>query len=313
MAQPGSSSQPLRMGFSSISPVLAAAWKKSFFTDNDVHVYFEQVESPAQQFRDFAAGQYDVLQTSWDNVVNYRCNASNELGRPLYVMADFALDLGMGLSIVASPEITSLEGIRGGEVVVDAKDSGSAYVIYSILEKAGLRADSDYTVASEADAAERYRRMNDGYTSATLLSNGLEALALDQGMHRLADESALGMPYLGNVVAWNGDWYNENREVAARFRAGYDAALAWVLDPVNHDEAVDLVANVRGLPKPDAKLVLDAGLGPWGVARDPDITDKAARAVIGLRQYYNGFDADPAVDPYGDLAPFFVNYGPDAT
>lgn len=313
MAQPGSSSNPLRMGVFSISPVLAAGEKKGFFADNDAHVVFEQVRSSDQQFRDFAAGNYEVLQTAWDNVVNYRSNASNDYGQPLDVMADFALDLGMGLTVISPPEITSLEAVRGGEVAVDARNSGYAYVIYFILEQAGLRPDADYTVMSQGSVAERYRRMTDGYATATLLSDGLEVLAREQGMNQLADESALGMPYLGSVAAWNGAWYAANREVADRFRSSYEAALAWVLDPAHRSEAVDLVANVRGLPKPEARLVLDAELGPWGIARDTNIADPAARSVIALRQQYNGFDADPAVDPNGSLEPYFVNSGPDAS
>lgn len=313
MSQPGSSSNPLRMGVFSISPALAAGWKKEFFADNDVHVVYEQVQSSGQQFRDFAAGHYQVLQTAWDNVVNYRCNASNDYGRPVDVLADFALDLGMELTVVSPPEITSLEAVHGGEVAVDARDSGSAYVMYSILGKAGLRRDADYTVVSQGGVAERYLRMTDGFTAATLLSNGVEALAREQGMNHLADESALGMPYLGSVAAWNGDWYADNHDLAARFRDSYEAALAWVLDPGNRDEAADLVADVRGLPKPDARLVLDAELGPWGIARDTSITDEGARAVIGLRKQYDGFDDDTAVNPDGDLAPFFVSDGPEGS
>ncbi|MDK1361716.1 hypothetical protein QNO00_15785 [Arthrobacter sp. zg-Y1219] len=278
-----------------------------------MHVVYEQVQSSDQQFRDFAAGHYEVLQTAWDNVVNYRCNASNDYGSPLYVMADFALDLGMELTAVSPPEITSLEAVHGGEVAVDARDSGYAYVMYSILDKAGLRRDSDYTVVSQGGVAERYRRMTDGYASATLLSDGLEALAREQGMNQLADESALGMPYLGSVAAWNGDWYSAHRDVAVRFRESYEAALAWVLDPAHRNDAVDVVADVRGLSKPDARLVLDAELGPWGMARDTTITDEGARAVIGLRQQFDGFDDETAVNPYGDLAPFFVSGGPDAS
>ena len=57
--------------------------------------------------------------------------------RTLNVLADFALDLGMGLSVMSPPEITSLEAVRGGEVAVDAANSGYAYVLYSILDKAG--------------------------------------------------------------------------------------------------------------------------------------------------------------------------------
>lgn len=313
MAQPGSSDNPLKMGVFSISPALAAGEKKGFFADNNVHVTLEQVQSSEQQFRDFAAGNYDVLQTAWDNVVNYRCNASNSLGRPLDVVADFALDLGMGLSVISPPEITSLEAVRGGEVAVDDADSGYAYVIYSILEKAGLRRDTDYTVVGQGSVAERFRHMNDGYTAATLLSNGLEALAREEGLNQLADESSLGMPYVGSVAAWNGDFYSENRDTAARFRDAYENALAWVLDPANQNEAADLVGSMRGLLKPDARLVLDAELGPWGIARNTTIDDDAARAVIGLRQQYNGFDADPAVNPHGDLAPFFVSNMPDAS
>lgn len=313
MAQPGSSANPLRMGVFSISPALAAGEKKGFFAANDVQVSLEQVESSEQQFRDFDAGAYDVLQASFDTVLNYRCNASNDLGRTLNVLADFALDLGMGLSVMSPPEITSLEAVRGGEVAVDAANSGYAYVLYSILDKAGLRRGVDYTVVSQGSVAERYRKMTDGYAAATLLSDGLEALAGQQGMNHLADESVLNMPYIGSVAAWNGQWYAENRNTARRFREAYEAALAWVLEPANREEAADLIADARDLHAPDAQRVLEAELGPWGLARDTDITDEPARAVIGLRKQYSGFDADPAVNPYGDLSEFFVNSGPHFT
>lgn len=292
MALPGST-ETLTMGAFAPSPGLVAGMRQGFFARHGVDLVMEHVPSSDEQFRGFAEGRWDVLQTALDNVVNYRFNGSTKLGRTLDVQADFALDLGMELTAVGARDVETVQDVRGGRVGVDAADSGYAYVLYWMLEQDGLAPDRDYQVVSLGGVAERYASMV-GPTpaaSATLLSNGFEALARQQGLRHLGTEDKLPGPYVGCVAAYRGTWYRNNQDLAQRFRAGYEDALSWVFHPSNRQQAVRLVAQARRLNEKDAAVVLDAELGRWGVARETKIQEDAAVAVFRLREHYGGFDA----------------------
>lgn len=297
MAQAGSP-DTLTMGAFAPSPGLVAGQQQGFFAKHGVRLVLEHITSSDEQFRGFAEGRYDVLQTALDNVANYRFNTSNDLGRTLDVQADFAMDLGMELTAVGAPDVVSTADVRGGRVGVDAADSGYAYVMYRMLEEDGLHRDSDYEVVRLGGVAERYANFIGPAPAAsvTLLSNGFEALAGQRGLKQLGTEDKLGAPYVGCVAAYRGAWYRANQDLAQRFRAGYEDALSWVFHPSNRAHAVRLVAQARRLNARDAELVLNSELGRWGVARDTKVQPDAAQEVFRLRQHYGGFDAGQVPD-----------------
>jgi ABC-type nitrate/sulfonate/bicarbonate transport system substrate-binding protein len=280
------------VGIFAPSAPMIVAQTEGFFRDRGLAVAYERVASSEAQFRDLASGHYALVHTAFDNVASYRLNPSNALGERLPVRACFALDFGMNLSAVAAPDVASVADLRGRVVSVDATDTGFAFVLYTILEAAGLKRGTDYEVVRHGGVLSRMEQLLAGNAAATLLSNGLELVATAAGLRRLAGAHDVVSPYLGSVIAATESWLEGNREVAARFRDGYEQALAFVVDPSNRDRVVREVAEARHLTIDVAQAVLSAELQDEGLARSTTIDADAAQSVLRLRARWGGFDAE---------------------
>jgi len=90
--------------------------------------------------RQARALRHDVVQTSPDNVANYRLNEGNPVGGRIASVGFMGMDYGMNLTLVVRPEIDEPDQLKGSRVSVDAPFSGFAYVLYKILRRAGLSA-----------------------------------------------------------------------------------------------------------------------------------------------------------------------------
>lgn len=280
----------LLVGIFAPSAPMIVAQAEGFFRDRGLAVAYERVASSEAQFRDLAAGHYALVHTAFDNVASYRLNPSNALGEPLPIRACFALDFGMNLSAVAAPDVASVADLRGRIVSVDATDTGFAFVLYTILEAAGLTRGTDYEVVRHGGVLSRMEQLLAGNAAATLLSNGLELVAASRGLRRLAGVNDVVSPYLGSVIAATDVWLEGNREVEARFRDGYEQALAFVVDPSNRDRVVREVAQARELSIDVAEAIFSAELRTEGLARSTTIDAAAAENVLRLRARWGGFE-----------------------
>lgn len=158
---------------------MMAAERLGFYRRYGLEVDYERVASSTQQFEFLRDGRYDAVQTSPDNVANYRDNGDNPLGGRIDVQGFMGMDYGLYLVLAARPEIGSAKDLRGRAVAVDAPESGFAYVLYEILARAGLHRGEDYSVVSMGGVSHRFDRLIAGDPSfeATLLSGGFETRA----------------------------------------------------------------------------------------------------------------------------------------
>lgn len=286
---------------------MMAAEQKGFYADRDVEIDYGQVSSSTQQFEYLRDGGYDVVQTSPDNTANYRLNERTALGGRLDAQGFLGLDYSMLLIVVAQPDVTSLEQLRGRNISVDAVASGFAYVIYEILERAGLERDRDYTVVSHGGVFDRYKAMVlDGEDiGATLMSGGFETRAARQGFNLLDSVHDIADPYLGVWAAARTDWLEANADLVGDMVDGYRAASAWVFDPANREECLDMLMALPNTPRDLAEDLYEIQLRP-GVGNVPDggIDPAAVRNVLAMRQRFGGFEEDQDLDAL---------VGPDST
>jgi ABC-type nitrate/sulfonate/bicarbonate transport system substrate-binding protein len=70
----------LRVGVFSRTLPMPAAQSKGFLERENLTVSYLQVQSSTQQFTFLRDGQYDIVNTAIDNVINYRLNDSNPIG-----------------------------------------------------------------------------------------------------------------------------------------------------------------------------------------------------------------------------------------
>lgn len=281
----------IRMGIFARSLPMLAAEAKGFYAKYNLTVQYLQVQSSTQQFQFLRDDQYDVVQTSPDNVANYRLNASNPLGATIDQQMFVGFDSGQKLVLVARPGISSPADLGGKVLAVDAPNSGFAYVAYKILQGYGLERGVDYTVLPVGGVVQRFNGLVAGQFDATLLSSGFETRAANLGYPLLDDVSAIADPYLGSAAAAKRSWLRANRDVAVRFTKAYIEATNWSFNPANREEAIGLLMTLpntdRALAEQLYAIQLTEGVGN---IRDASISRKALYNVLALRDEFNGFD-----------------------
>jgi ABC-type nitrate/sulfonate/bicarbonate transport system substrate-binding protein len=162
------------------------------------------VPSSPAQFQALADGSLDAALTSPDNVVAYRFLPGNPLGVARDVRIVAAVDRGMGLGLYAAAGTPDVGALRGTTVGVDVAASGFAFALFEILERAGLGRD-EYELTELGSTPKRLQALLDGRCAATMLNAGNDLTADDAGLVRLADVTEVATPYLGTVLAVQGE------------------------------------------------------------------------------------------------------------
>ncbi len=232
------------------------------------------------QFRQLAEGSLQVALTSPDNVLAYRFNPGNPLGKLLDARVVGAVDRALGLGLYVRPGLTAAD-LRGARVGVDVPQSGFALALYALADGLGVPP-GEYELVGLGSTPQRLAALLAGDCDATMLNAGNELLAEAAGCELLAAAGDHLSPYLGTVVAVVGD------EHLATARLLVDA-LTRVADEVlggRLDDAVTEAARRRlGLTEDQAGRYLarlrspTEGLVPGGV-----VDHRALETLVGLRR-----------------------------
>jgi hypothetical protein len=274
------STSTLVVGSFSPSVLLRVARRTGVLDGHGLAVQEEAVPSSPAQFRGLDDGTLHAALTSPDNVVAYRFLKHNPLGGTRDVRIVAGVDRGLGLALYAQPSITATEQLRDTTVGVDVAASGFAFALLEIRARAGLMAGADYELAELGSTPGRLQALLDGRCAATMLNAGSTLRADAAGLRRLAHVTSVAAPYLGTVLAVQGEPTPAVRALAAALRTTADA----VLSGEAHDVAVE-EAETTGLPRSLAEqyvaLLSDAdhGLVPSGSV---DIV--ALDSVVALRR-----------------------------
>lgn len=163
-------------------------------------------------------------------------------------------------SVIVTPEIADLEGLRGTTIgVTGAGASADYFTAKLLLQDAGLEEGTDYTFVNAGPPPERASAMAAGQLQAVLNFPPSTQILLDEGMQVIAqasDNPNLDQVILSSLVSDEG-WYSENREAAVKFMRGYLDTVAWMYDPANRDAAVGHIAAEMGIDTEDAEITYD--------------------------------------------------------
>jgi ABC-type nitrate/sulfonate/bicarbonate transport system substrate-binding protein len=285
-------------------PVFAAQ-AHGFFTEAKLEVDFQTTPSSLFQFEKFGTGVFDIAFTAFDNVVAYR---EGQGAAKLPSLPDFRAVMGctqIELCLVVSPDIKSVEDLRGRSLALDAVSTGFAFVLYEMLARSGLKP-GDYEVVAVGATPERWRSVKDGAHAGTITIEPFTSIARAAGFPTLLRSGDLFPSYQGGVIAVRRDWAVENNSTLDAFLGVYLRALSWALDPANRLAGATILSERMPEIQPKA---LDAvmnsvlsersGLTPGGaILRD------GAQTVLRLRsQYGPGGAALTDVDRYLGLDP----------
>ena len=205
--------------------VVADAWGLT----TGVTVHAERNASSEAQFDALASGQVDAVVTAIDNVMDWNLRDGP---RDLCVIAQ--MESTTPLTLVGRKGRTSLEGLRGSTLLVDAPCNGFIVALRAMLADSGVGPDA-YALESVGGVKERFDALLAGRGDATLLGPPFDAMALQTGLVRIAgvQERYPAFPGQGLVVSAGSIerlrpalslWLNALEQ--ARIRMGSDAGAA---------------------------------------------------------------------------------------
>nr|WP_285643930.1 ABC transporter substrate-binding protein [Pseudomonas sp. NBRC 100443] len=156
---------------------IAASWQES----ENLSFEASRTQSSDEQFAALSDGSVDAVVTSMDNVFHW-----NHRSGPKDFVIVAQVETTTPLSIVASPRVKSVSDLGGAKILVDAPENGFVIALRALLNQAGLNL-PDYTLTPVGGVKERYLALVRGEGDATLLGPPFDALAIKEGMHKVAE------------------------------------------------------------------------------------------------------------------------------
>lgn len=264
------------------SVLLAVARRTGRLAAQGLDVRETGVPSSPAQFRSMLDGEIDIALTSPDNVVAYRFDPSNPLGRTADARIVAAVDRGMGLGLYGRPGVTFAD-LRGAVVGVDVPTSGFALAMYAVVESAGITRDELQLVAL-GSTPRRLQALLAGECDATLLNAGNELVAEQAGAVLLGRVSDVCVPYLGTVVAVVGD---EHLSDAQRLALALRDTAREICRGEASQIALEEARSVLGLSDGLAGAYVDRLTSrAEGLVLDDDVDHDALSTIVDLRRRY---------------------------
>ncbi len=289
------------------------AQAKGFFERLNLKVELTPTPNSAYQLTSLIAGDFDVAHTAFDNIVAYNeRQIQTQLRRTPDLFAFMGGDNGL-LRFITKADIRTYADLKGQQLSVDALTTGYAFVLRSMLEANGLGKD-DYELVSVGGGLERWKALQHEGPVGTLLITPFELLAKEEGFRLLGNAADVLGRYQGLVGAANRGWAASHHEELTGYIRAYLAALAWLYDPGNRDEAVELLIENTTIAPYLSNEVYDVLVDPaQGVAPAATLDVRGMEAVLALRnRYLIGGPVLSNVSKYFDLSYYnAATYGPD--
>jgi ABC-type nitrate/sulfonate/bicarbonate transport system substrate-binding protein len=245
-----------------------------------------------------ASGELDLADYGVDNAIAMVENAGVDV--ILVAATDYT-----PTELMAQPEIKSLADLRGKTVLVDAPNTQNALALKKILSTAGLSAGTDYQMKEAGGTSARVAAMLKQKEYAATMASGQTAVRARQaGLVSLATTSSIFGPLLRYGVFTRRQWAKENNDLVVRYIAAHIEAQRWIMNPVNKDKIIDIVAQQAKLSRDLAGEIYQMDMGPNGLAKDAAIDVARFSNVLKFRAEVEGSwgGKAPAPDRFYDVS-----------
>ena len=206
---------------------LYVAIHEGYFADRGLVIDLTFTTGSAAQLAGLMRGEYDLIQTAPDNVINYATQPGafdvDPATAPEIVMA---LGGSVGpLSVYARSGVAGIDDLRGTTLGVDNPSSGFALVLRDLLQRQGLALDRDYKFAVAGATHARCDALLAGSIAATVLYAPFDLRAADHGCARLASSSAAYPAYASGSTAGVRQWMNAHSATVTQYIAAILQAI----------------------------------------------------------------------------------------
>ena len=151
-------------------------------------------------------------------------------------------------ALLAKPAIKKIKDLKGKVVSVGGAKDITRIFFERMLEPAGVKpSDVDQIYAGATSA--RLAALQSGAADAAILTAPYNFHAEAEGFTNLGRTAdVVDMPFSG--LSTNRDWAQSHKATFKNFLSAYNKSIAWLTDPANRKEAIDLMVSVSKL-KPD--------------------------------------------------------------
>ena len=275
IAFPGTGNWPIRL-----------AQDKGYFAQTGLEVTLTPTPSSVFQITRFAQGDFDIAMTAVDNVIAY-VEGQGEV--PLLQPADFVVFMGGAPSIpslTTVPEITDYQDLKSKTLAVDAMTTGYAFVLFDLLRRHGVTR-AEYDVESLGGTTARWQAMQERKVAATILTSPFDLMAARDGFRVLDYAKDVYGHYEQSVATTRRAWAASNGTKLIAFVKGYVAAVEWLRNPSNREEAITTIGKYfPQLPADLAPALYENFVGTRGIAAKAQIDMAGVRKVLELRNEY---------------------------
>jgi ABC-type nitrate/sulfonate/bicarbonate transport system substrate-binding protein len=282
------------------------AQEKGWFARNGIEIEVTPTPGSVFQLTGLIDGEFDLAITLIDNVIAYREGQGQVPVVGPDLVAFMSADTRVFPTLITLPDIKTYADLRGSTLSVDALTTGYAFVLIAMLEKAGL-GPADYRLEPFGGALERFGAMRERRHAGALFNSPFEGLLRSEGYTVL--DTAIGAlgTYEGMVLAGRRRWAQANRTAVIGFIRAFRAAVDWLYDPANQDEAFTIYAtNAAGGSVEAARVAYSVLFNQDnGFVRDGEIDLDRVRRVLALRSAY-GKPKKTLVDPLAYVEPSFL-------
>jgi ABC-type nitrate/sulfonate/bicarbonate transport system substrate-binding protein len=231
------------------------------------------------------SGRFQMAVALADNFIAYQQGqhaAAYVAGRDLSMIMGLAKS---SATLVARTGFPSVASLRNSAIGVDAPGTGLAFVLYRMLEDAGLPR-GDYTLLCAGSTLERSRALSRGEIDATALTPEFAQDAQSRGMYALAHSDALLPSYMGMTVAVDKSWAAQNRAALETFICATLSATQWLTQPENQLAATEILSRNLQIPPEQIAQSFSGLIRGQSLIRDGRIDAAGIDAVIALRARY---------------------------
>lgn len=285
---------------------LYAAQEQGIFAAHKLDVEIAYTAGSRPQLAGLARGEFDLIQTAPDNVVNFDSNPA-AFGIDASTAPRILMVLGGSvgtLSVYAQPAIRTFGDLRGTVLGVDNPASGFALLLRHILARNGLELARDYTFTVAGGTSTRLDALIDETVAATILYAPFDVAASEKGFHRLAVSTDYYPAYASLATAATQPWIETHSDVLIRYITAIGQALRWLYETENADRMQALLLNNAALALDTAlaKRAYTAFLDPTtGFGIEAKLDEAGLQQVIAIRARYEGTAQDRKTAEYLDM------------
>ncbi len=264
-----------------------AAQEKGLFANNGIAVKLSFTPNSVEQIRKLMNGTYDLGTTAYDNVVAYQeGQGETELTTQPDLFAFMGGHSG-SLRFVTQPDIRTYAALKGKTLGVDAATTGFAFILYKLAAMNGLSS-ADYKVERLGGTPARVQAMMEGRIAGTMISSPSEILPESKGYTRLGDTTTSFGTYQASIGVARRAWAAKNGEQLVAFIRSYVAAMDWLQQPANKDEAVAIYMKyVASAPRPAAQKAYEVMFAEKeGFQKRAKLDLEGCRTVLKLRSEF---------------------------